>query len=203
MAVPQARGSIAGLVCLTALTLCGCGGSDATDSEVLTIGTGTVPTETGSAESTLRSEDFSFVLPTGWVERASSSSETYGQPASAASVSPISPGGTARNSLVLVLAYDVTGQPPESPTGPRLWFDWYAQTNDAEISEAPGELALDGAAALQGRLTWKHLGNPVEVRIVRAVRGGFLYLIQCQAEPADRAAIAAGCAAILGSFRAT
>jgi len=103
-----------------------------------------------------------------------------------------------------VLAYDIRGQPQESADGPRAWFDWYARTNDAEVSQAPSEIALDGGAASQGSLSWTDgAGNPVEVRLVRAVRGDVVYLIQCQAEPADRAAIVAGCMTIVKSFRAT
>ena len=202
MAVRPCSG-VVGLVCLAALTLSGCGGGGypANKPVPLTIGTSTAATESRSAESTYRTEDFSFALPAGWVELPASSSESYGQVASAASIAPE---GTAPSSLVLVLSYDVSGQIGESAGGPRAWFDWYARTNDAEVSQAPNEIALDGGAALQGSLSWTDgAGNPVEVRLVRAVRGDVIYLIQCQAEPADRAAIAAGCMTIVKSFRAT
>ncbi len=193
---------VVGLVCLAVLTLPGCGGGghSANEPVSLTAGTSTAATESRSAESTYRSKDFIFVLPAGWVEMRASSSRSYGQSASAASIAPK---GTAPSSLVLVLAYDVSGQ-KESADGPRAWFAWYARTNDAEITQAASEIALDGGAALQGSLRWTDVaGNPVEVRIVRAVRSGVLYLIQCQAEHADRVAIAAGCATIVKSFRAT
>lgn len=191
-----------GVLCLAMLTLSGCGGGGhaANEPVPLTVGTGTAGTAGRSAESTYRSTDFTFMLPAGWVELPASSSSSYGDVTSAASVAPE---GTAPSSLVLVLAYDVGGQ-EESADGARAWFEWYARTNDAEITQAASEVTLDGGAALQGELEWTDVaGNAVEVRIVRAVRTGVLYLIQCQAERADRTAIAAGCATIVKSFRAT
>jgi hypothetical protein len=167
----------------------------------LTVGTGTAPIETGADGSTYRSNDFTFAFPAGWAEIPSSSAESYGQVASAAGVAPA---GTAPSSLVLVLAYDVSGQAKESADGPRLWFDWYARTNEAEVRQAVHEIELDGSTAWQGSLRWTdHAGNPVEVEIVRAARGGVFYVIQCQAEPVDREAIAAGCETIIETFHAT
>ncbi len=192
-----------GLVCLVMLTLVGCGGdSDPTAKPVpLTVGTGTTATEPQSTESNYRAKDFTFTLPAGWAEEPSISAESYGQAASAASVAPV---GTAPSSLVLVLAYDIRGQPTESPDGPRAWFDWYARTNDAEITGAAREIGFAGGKAWQGSLNWTDdVGSPVEVSLVRAARGDILYLIQCAAEPADRETIAAGCATIVSSFRAT
>lgn len=200
MAVHSPCSSVVGLVCLAVLTLPGCGGGGhpANEPVSLTVGTGAAATESRRAESTYRSEDFIFVLPAGWVELPASSSRSYGQVASAASIAPE---GTAPSSLVLVLAYDVSGQ-SDSADGARAWFEWYARTNDAEVTQPASEIALAGGAALQGSLRWTDgAGNPVDVRIVRAVRRSVLYLIQCQAERADRAAIAAGCATIVKSFR--
>ena len=105
---------------------------------------------------------------------------------------------------MLVLAYDVSGQAKESGDGPRAWFDWYARTNDAEVRQAVHEIEFDGSTAWQGSLRWTdRTGNPVEVEIVRAARRDVFYVIQCQAEPVDRKAIAAGCATIVESFHAT
>jgi hypothetical protein len=194
---------IVGLACAAVLVMAGCGGSDESAYEPvpLSVGTGTAATETNSEGLAFRSDDFSFTLPDGWAELAASSARSYGEVASAASVAPM---GTAPSSLVFVLAYDISGQPKESPGGARPWFDWYARTYDAQVTRPVSETALDGGTAWQGSLTWTDdAGNPVEVDVVRANRGDVLYLIQCQAEPADRAAIAAGCAAILKSFRAT
>ena len=88
--------------------------------------------------------------------------------------------------------------PRETPDGPRLWFDWYARTNEAEVVQAPNEASLDGSSALQGSLCWTdRFGNPVEVELVRAVRGDALLIIQCQTEPADGPVLAVGCAAIV------
>jgi hypothetical protein len=193
------------LVCVAVLTLLGCGGGgDPTNEPVpvpLTIAASTAATESGSGGSSFRSEHFTFAIPAGWAELPGSSTESWGQVASAASFAPK---GIAPSSVVVVVSYDVSGLPSETADGPRAWFDWYTKTNDAEVGQAPSEIEFDGDTAWQGSLKWiDRAGNPVEVRIVRVVRGDLLYLIQCQAEPADRASIAAGCETILTSFRAT
>jgi hypothetical protein len=192
----------AGVACLVALAVAGCGGSDdpANEPMPLSVGTGTVATGSKAVGSTYESPNFSFTLPAGWSERPATSAESYGRPASAASVAP---DGSAPSTLVLVLAYDIRGQAEESPDGPRAWFDWYARTNDAELTAAPKEISLDGVPGWLGDLTWDDVrGNPVDVTIVRAVDEEILYLIQCQGEPADRAAVEAGCTTIVDSFRA-
>jgi len=199
----QPYSGIVGLFCVAVLTVPGCGGGGEPTNEPapLTVGTSTAAIETGADGSTYRSEHFTFVFPADWAELASSSAESYGQVASAASVAPE---GAALSSLVLVLAYDVSGQPRESADGPRAWFDWYARTNDAEVRQAVREIVFDGGTAWQGSLRWTDAaGNPVEVEVVRTVARDVAYLIQCQAEPADRTAIAAGCTTIVKSFRAT
>jgi hypothetical protein len=188
---------------LAVLMLPGCGGGDesAYEPAPLSVGTGTAAIETKGDGLAFRSDDFSFTLPEGWAELAASSARSWGDVASAASVAPK---GTAPSSLVFVLAYDVTGQPKESADGPRAWFDWYARTNEAEVRQALHVIELDGSEAWQGSLRWTDdADHPVEVEIVRAVRGDVLYMIQCQAEPVDRTAIAAGCASITESFHAT
>jgi len=188
------------LVCLAILTLPSCGGDDPTSEPVtLTVGTGTGAIETGIDGSTYRSDDFTFAFPAGWAETPGTSTESYGQVASAASVAPE---GTASSSLVNVFAYvRPLGEPPDNPHD---WFAWFTQLNDAEVSQAVSEIELDGGTAWQGSLkVTDKAGNPVEVRIVRAVRGDRDYQIICQAEPADRAAITSGCDAIVKSFRAT
>lgn len=183
-----------GLVCLALMTLLGCGGGREPAPEQAAL-------PVGADESRYRGQDFSFTLPAGWVEKPAASLESFGEAASAVSVAPE---GTAPSTLVVVLSYDLSGQPRESADGPRAWFDWYARTNEAEIVQAPSEISFDGGAALQGSLRWTDdLGNPVEVQIVRAVRADALYLIQCQTEAADGPVLAVGCAAIVESFRAT
>lgn len=179
-------------LCVAALALSGCGGGEpAQEPAALPV---------GPDESTYRAQDFSFTLPAGWVEKPGASLESYGQPSTAVSVAPK---GTAPSTLVLVLSYDLSGQPRESADGPRAWFEWYARTNDAEVVRPPHQTSLSGNPALQGSLRWADsFGNPVEVEIVRAVRGDVLHLIQCQAEAADGAVLAVGCAAIVESFRA-
>ena len=167
-----------------------------------TFGTGAGTIERRTEKSTYRSRAFSFTVPTGWVETPGLSLESYGPTATAAVA--VAPEGSAPSSLVLVLAYDMSGQPRESPDGPRLWFDWYARENEAELVEAVHEISLDGGTATQGSLTWMDVrGNPVEVEIVRAVAADALYLIQCQAEPAEASELMHGCAMIVESFRAS
>lgn len=193
---------MAGIVSATALGLVGCGGGaggrPAVEPAPLTIET--TATVSRSTESSYRTDHFTFALPGSWAEKPTISPDAYGTVAAAAAVAP---DGAAPSSVVLVLAYDVRGA-RESEGGPRAWFDWYARTTDAEVAEAAREVYLDGGDAWEGSLKWTdRFGNPVEVRILRAVRGGVLFLIQCQAEPADRAAIAAGCATIVNSFDAS
>jgi hypothetical protein len=182
------------LVCLVVVALSGCGGGGEPAEEPAAL-------PVGADESTYRTQDFSFTLPAGWVEKPASFVESFGQPSSAVSVGPE---GTAPSTLVVVTSYDVSALPRESPDGPRAWFDWYARTNEAELVQPPRETSLDGGPALQGSLRWTDVhGNPVEVEIVRAVRGDALHLIQCQIEAVDGAVLAVGCAAIMESFRAS
>jgi hypothetical protein len=198
----SSRSGTVGLACLAVLMLPGCGegGGSAYEPAPLSVGT-TGAIETKGDGLALRSNDFSFTVPKGWAKLAASSARSWGDVASASSVAPK---GAAPSSLVFVLAYDVTGQPEESADGPRAWFDWYARTNEAQVREPLHVIELDRSAAWRGSLRWTDdADNPVEVEIVRAVRGDVIYLIQCQAEPVDRTAIAAGCARITESFHAT
>jgi hypothetical protein len=177
------------VVCLAVLGLVGCGGSgDGTSTEA-------------TPAKTYRTDHFTFVLPSGWVDTPRRSSELEGDVASAAAVAPE---GTAPSSVVAVLAYLVGDREDDTAKGRRAWFEFYADTNDSVVTRAPTEIAFDGGVAIKGSLRWSDaVGHPVEVDFVRAMRGDVMYLIQCQAEPVDRAAIRAGCESIVKSFRAT
>jgi hypothetical protein len=173
------------IVCLAVLSVLGCGGSG---DEVSKPGT------------VYRTNDFSFVLPSGWVETPERSFELEGDVPSAAAVAPE---GTAPSSVVAVLVYHVGDLEDDTVEGRRAWFEFYADTNDSVVTRPPTEIAFDGGVALEGSLSWPDsVGNPVEVDFVRAMRRDVMYLIQCQAEPVDRVAIRAGCASIVKSFRA-
>ena len=162
--------------------------------------TGAGAIETGVDGSTYQSDDFSFAIPAGWAETKSRSEESYGQLASIATVAP--EGSVPSNNLVNVIAF--VRQPEEPPDNPRAWFDWYIRKFDAEVRQPASEIELDRVTALQGWVKWTdEAGNPIELRIIRAVRGDREYVIYCQAEPADPVAIAAGCETIVTSFRAT
>jgi hypothetical protein len=150
---------------------------------------------------TYRTDHFTFVLPSGWVDTPSRSPELQGDVPSGAAVAPE---GTAPSSVVAVLAYVVGDHEDDTAAGRRAWFEFYADTNDSAVTRAPTEIAFDGGVAIKGSLRWSDaVGNPVEVDFVRAMRGDVMYLIQCQAEPVDRAAVTAGCESIVKSFRAT
>lgn len=189
------------VICLVAIVAAGCGGDESPKPKPapLVIGTGTTASKPKASESPYRTDHFTFTLPAGWVEAPGSSAEAYGKAASVASIAPV---GVTPSSLVVVIAYDIRGQPQESADGPRAWFDWYAQTNEAKITDPLHRVELDGGTAWEGRLSWfDAAGSPVEVRLVRAAHGELIYLIQCAAERADRKAIAAGCETIVSSFR--
>lgn len=177
-----------GFVCLAVAGVLGCGGP------------GDEAGKPGKPGKPYRTSDFSFVLPSGWVETPARSSELEGDVASGAAVAPEE---AAPSSVVAVLAYDVGDLEDDTVEGRRTWFEFYADTNDSQVTRLPKEIALAGGAAFKGSLVWTDsVGNPVEVEFVRAMRGDVMYLIQCQAEPVDRVAIRAGCAAIVKSFRA-
>lgn len=195
------RSFVLGSVGLAVLALAGCssGSKPKPEPKTLVVGSGTVATVPKASSSTYRAEHFTFTLPAGWAEIPSTSAEAYGEPASVASIAPV---GSAPSSLVVVITYDIRGLPQESADGPRAWFDWYAETNEAKITDPLHRVELAGWTAWEGALSWfDAAGNPVEVRLVRAAHGELLYLIQCAAERADRTAIAAGCETIVTSFR--
>ena len=180
-----------GLVCVALLSMLGCGAPTSKPG----VGAEVAP------ERTYTTRDFSFVLPSGWIETPERSVELDGDVSSGAAVAPRR---SAPNTVVAVLAYTVGDSETETLAGRRDWFEWYSDTNDALFTRAPSEVALAGGPAIEGSLRWPApAGDLIDVDFVRSVRGGVMYLIQCAAEPADRAAIRAGCGSIVKSFRAS
>jgi hypothetical protein len=178
-------------IALGVLAVLGCGGSSGHDERAASTSVELVQVHSTDA--------FFFEVPSRWFEMPERAPELEGDLASAAAVAPE---GSAPSSVVAVLAYDVGDLEDDTAAGRKAWFELYADTHDAAVTRAPREIAFDEGVAIAGSLRWPDSsGNLVDVDFVRAVRAGVMYLIQCQAAPVDRAAIAAGCNSIVKSFR--
>jgi hypothetical protein len=184
------------------LTLPSCGGAaeeaPTSTSPPLTI----VPTETELQQGRYQTDAFSFAMPEGW-ETVPSRTESSPGSEFLLSAASVSRPGTGQNSLVTIVAYDVTPVADRYPWRARDFAETYTAAVHGTVTQVPVPMRVGGLPGDSYRLRFEIGSAEVRVRVARTHRGNDVYVVQCQADHGDEAIIEKGCDAIIESLRTT